>query len=128
MDYSAEVRQRFSAPARAGEVSPDAAGVLEGAAEDRSLGVWIRFQVQYQGVTIRRVRFRAFGCPHTLAAADVVAGSLEGQPLDALERIDMDAIAARVDLPREKHGKLLRLEDALVACYRQVEEPGREYD
>lgn len=116
MDYSAEVRQRFSAPLRAGDVS-DSASVLVGAAEDRSLGVWIRFQIHRQGETIQRVRFRAYGCPHTLAAADLVAGSLEGRSLDALVQLDLAGVADRIGLPREKHGKLLRLEDALAACH-----------
>ena len=120
MDYSTEVRQRFSAPVRAGEVLPAVGGVLEGSAEDRSLGVWIRFQISVQGASIARVRFRAFGCPHTLAAADLVAASLEGEPVDALTAVDLDALARQIDLPRAKHGKLLRLEDALIACHRQA--------
>ena len=51
-----------------------------------------------------------------LAAADRVAGMLEGQPLAALDSLDMQALAAELELPREKFGKLLRLEDALMAC------------
>ena len=120
MEYSAEVRQRFLAPTRAGEFSPESAQLLSGSAEDRSLGVWVRFQVQFQNATIRRVRFRAFGCPHTLAMAEYLAGSLEGKPLAALGQLDLDRVAAENGLPREKQGKLLRLEDALLACRAQA--------
>ena len=126
MDYSAEVRQRFSAPVRAGEVLQGTGPVLQGAAEDRSLGIWVRFQVQYQGANIERVRFRAYGCPHTLAAADLLAGRLEGKPLEALVSVDLDALARQLELPREKHGKLLRLEDALAACHAQALRVGQE--
>jgi len=126
MDYSSEVRRRFSAPARAGEIAPDAGSVVEGAQEDRSLSIWVRFQVQLQGETIGRVRFRAYGCPHTLAAADSVAEELEGESVDALRRIDLVALARRIGLPREKHGKLLRIEDALTACHGEAERAGRE--
>lgn len=122
MDYSSEVRRRFAAPARASELSPDAGDVIEGAAEDRSLNVWVRFQVQPEGATIERVRFGAFGCPHTVAAADLIAEELEGRSMAALASVDLDAIARRIDLPREKLGKLLRIEDALSACHRQAVE------
>jgi nitrogen fixation NifU-like protein len=120
MDYSSEVRRRFSAPARAGEIDPGSGEVVAGAAGDPSLSVWVRFQVQLAGATIAAVRFRAFGCPHTLAAADRIAGELEGQSVDALTAIDLQALARQIDLPREKHGKLLRIEDALAACYEQA--------
>lgn len=128
MDYSSEVRRRFSAPARAGDAPQDAGEVVEGAAEDRSLSVWVRFQVQLQGARIEHVRYRAFGCPHTLAAADRIAADLEGESMDALKRIDLQALARQVGLPREKHGKLLRIEDALAACHAKLCRPEREQD
>lgn len=120
MDYSSEVRRRFLAPARAGAIPARAPGVLEGAAEDRSLGMWVRFQVQIQGATIERVRFQAYGCPHTVAAADSVASELEGKPVHALASLNLEEIARRLRLPREKFGKLLRIEDALTACHARV--------
>jgi NifU-like protein involved in Fe-S cluster formation len=121
MDYSSEVRRRFLAPARAGDISQDAGDVVEGAAEDRSLNVWFRFQAQLQDRRIARVRFRAYGCPHAVAAADAVAEMLEGEPVDAMSDLDLDAIAARLAVPREKFGKLLRIEDALAECKAQFE-------
>ena len=120
MDYSSEVRRRFLAPARAGAIPPDAADVVEGTAEDRSLNFWIRFQVQVRGRTIERVRYQAYGCPHSLAAADLVACELEGSPVDALTNIDIENLARQIELPREKLGKLLRIEDALAACHTQA--------
>lgn len=120
MDYSSEVRRRFAAPARA--VEPDSAGGwgVAGAAEDRSLNIWVRFQVQAEGAVIRRVRFSAFGCPHTLAAADLIAESLEGRLLEALVQLDSAAVARTIGLPREKHGKLLRMEDALAEIHHRL--------
>jgi NifU-like protein involved in Fe-S cluster formation len=121
MEYSSEVRRRFLAPARAGDIPRDAGNVVEGAAEDRSLNVWFRFQVQLHGRLLARVRFRAYGCPHALAAADSIAEELEGRPVDALTGLDLAALAERISLPREKFGKLLRIEDALTECKAQFE-------
>lgn len=126
MDYSAEVRQRFLAPARTGAISSDVRGVVEGAAEDRSLNLWVRFQVQLQDETIASVRYQAYGCPHSLAAADLIACDLEGRPVHALTNIDLEAVAAELELPREKLGNLLRIEDALAACHAQAVSMERE--
>ena len=120
MDYSSDVRRRFLAPARAGTIPSDAANVVTGAAEDRSLELWVRFQVQVNGRTIERMRFQAFGCPHAIAAADLVASDLEGMPVDALVGVDLQALARRTALPREKFGKLLCIEDALAACHARL--------
>ena len=120
MEYSSEVRRRFSAPARAGALPPTAGNVVSGAAEDPSLRFWVRFQVELTGTRIDRVRFAAYGCPHSLAAADRVASELEGKPVDAMTSIDLDDLAARLGLPRQKHGILLRIEDALGTCRRQA--------
>ena len=120
MEYSTEVRRRFSALASAGSMPSDAGQVVAGAAEDRSLRFWVRFQVSLQGAEIERARFQAFGCPHSLAAADLVAGELEGRPVEALVDFDADDVARRLGVPREKLGKLLRIEDALAACYRMA--------
>lgn len=126
MEYSSQVRRRFEAPGRAGEVSRNAGTVLEGTAEDKSLGVWVRYQIRLQGEVIGQVRFRAFGCPHLIAAADRLAEDLEGQPAAALIGQDINALADSLEVPRTKLGKLLRLEDALLGCHRQLEQNNQE--
>lgn len=118
MDYSPEVLQRFDAPRGAGELSDGRQGVLEGEAEDRSLNVWVRFQVQLTDERIQAVRFQAFGCPHTIAAASWVAEWLDGKAADALARLDVREVSRVLGVPLEKMGKLLRIEDALAACAR----------
>lgn len=120
MEYVSEVRQRFFAPARTGDISPGSGDVVEGIAEDASLSVWVRFQVRLRDSMIDCVRFRVFGCPHTIAAADRIAEDLEGQSIDALGSVDFGAVSRDLGLPREKFGKLLCLEDALSACRKQA--------
>lgn len=118
MDYSSEVVRRFRSPQRAGVLEDGSSGIVAGDAEDRSLNVWLRFQVQVPGRRIEAVRFQAFGCPHTIAVADWVAERLEGSDVDALAGTDMHAAARALEVPTEKLGKLLRIEDALIACWR----------
>ncbi len=97
MDYSLEVQQRFHSPQGAGEFTEGTPGLATGEAEDRTLNVWVRVQVQVVGTVIRSVRFRVFGCPHMLAAAGWVAEALQGRESDALRDLDMHEIRTTLD-------------------------------
>src|SRR5690606_42041095 len=109
MDYSFDVERRFESPAGAGNIQASGDGlVVSGEAEDRSLNVWVRFEVQAEHGTIREARFRAFGCPHTIAAASWTAESLRGAPAAALLSFDVDAPRRASNVPPETLGKLLR--------------------
>lgn len=128
MDYSSEVLRRFErASARPPAALPGhdgGAAYVAGAAEDRSLNVWVRFEVLVGDGLIRDIRFSAFGCPHLIAAADRVVERLHGRDAGQLVELDMGEIARELEVPREKLGKLLKLEDALLTCAGQVL-PGR---
>lgn len=127
MEYSFDVERRFDSPAGAGNIEASREGVVAyGEAEDRSLNVWIRFEVQADGGTIREARFRAFGCPHTIAAASWAAEALRGAPVEALRSFDVDAARRALNVPKEKLGKLLRIEDALRACAERLTEAALE--
>jgi NifU-like protein involved in Fe-S cluster formation len=121
MDYSSEVLRRFGAPLRAGEIAAGTPGRVSGEAQDRSLNTWVRFDVQVQGGRIQVARFRVLGCPHAVAAAAFVAEWLEGRGVEALGQLDIHAIARTLEVPTEKLGKLLRIEDALLACRSALE-------
>lgn len=119
MDYSSEVRRRCASSERVGELDEGLAGRVTGEAEDRSLKVWVRFEAQVLGGRIEQVRFQVYGCPHTIAAASLVAERLEGSAPEALAALDVQELKKRLDVPVEKTGKLLRVEDALRACWQE---------
>jgi NifU-like protein involved in Fe-S cluster formation len=118
MEYGSEVARRFGAVERIGDLPADTPGLLTGEAADRTLQVWVRFQLQVNDGIVQKARFRVFGCPHTVAAASYVAEWLEGRPLESARQLDVQALRAALDVPVEKLGKLLRIEDALAACRR----------
>jgi NifU-like protein involved in Fe-S cluster formation len=118
MEYSPAVVRHFDAPSRAGELPAAAPGLVSGEAEDRILHVWVRFQLQLMDDVVRAVRFQAFGCPHTVAAANIVAEWLEGRSIAEARRVAVRELCAELEVPVEKLGKLLRIEDALAACWR----------
>jgi NifU-like protein involved in Fe-S cluster formation len=67
-------------------------------------------------VTIDAVRFLAFGCPHVIAVADWIAQAAVGKP--AVPRLpeSVAALRERFDVPVEKLGRLLIVEDAWFAA------------
>ena len=121
MEYSAEVLRRFSAPRPALEIARGFPGrVVAGEAEDRTLHVWIRFELQVMGDTIQAVGYRAYGCPHTVAAASLMAERFAGRRIEFCGGFGVHELADALDVPVEKVGKLLRVEDAMLACLREL--------
>ncbi len=137
MDYSPEVVRRFTAALEAPkapeepeapeapEGGPEGGRVVSAEAEDRTLNVWVRFRVEASRGMIRSVGYEVFGCPHTIAAAGWAAERLRGASAEVLGAFDARAAREALDVPAEKLGKLLRIEDALRACAAQLAEPAR---
>ena len=109
----AEVRRLFSALRHAGE--PAGTGrVVFGEAGREQRGTRVRFMLQLSGECVLQVRYRAYGCPYTLAACEWLATRLEstgrgslGAPADW---------AQQLQIPQERLGRLLVVEDALIAA------------
>jgi NifU-like protein involved in Fe-S cluster formation len=119
VDYSFEVLRRFGAPGRAERPrGPDF--VVAGTGEDRTLNIWVRFQLALADACVVTAQFEVFGCPHTVAAASWVAEWLEGRTLEAVRQLDIRQVAAELEVPAEKLGKLLRIEDAVRTCAEQA--------
>ena len=117
MEYSTAVQRHFAAPQRARELQDGGPGLLAGEAEDRTLHVWVRFQLLVVEDRVAAAAFQAFGCPHTIAAASVVADWLEGRSVEAARKLDVKGLCCELEVPTEKFGKLLRIEDAVAACW-----------
>ena len=116
MDYSLEVQERFRSSEGTSEFAEGAPEVVAGEAEDRTLNVWFRFQIETTGSAIRAVKFWVFGCPHSVAAAAWIADELPGSEVEGLNDLDMNGLLRRLEAPVDKLGKLLVLEDALKCC------------
>lgn len=67
---------------------------------------------------IRRIAFRAYGCPHVIAACSRATEVLTGAPVEALLGIEAAALGGELDAPAGKLGRLLLVEDALRNCFR----------
>jgi hypothetical protein len=117
------VRALFADLRHAGDAPPGdaaAAGVAAermvcGEAGREQRGTRVRFMLRLAGERLLQVRYRAYGCPYTLAACEWLAQRLEstgrasiGGPADW---------ARDLSVPPARLGRLLVVEDALTAAF-----------
>jgi NifU-like protein involved in Fe-S cluster formation len=112
--YSPLVRELFDRLPHAGDLAPGPGVVAAGEAMALDRGAWVRFEARIEGGHIADCAFRAWGCPHTLAAAALVAGRMSGQPVGTRADLSARRLAAELAAPPEKLGRLLVVEDALA--------------
>lgn len=116
LDYSGEVRRRFESAPRHGRVFAAPAERIAGAAGDAARGVRVEFEARVRAGRILECRFRAYGCPHVIAAASWVAEHAEGKRTSDTSWLDPRSLAELLEAPPHKLGSLLVVEDAFRAC------------
>lgn len=65
------------------------------------------------GQTLEAVRFQVYGCPHCIAAGSWLTERLAGCRQEELRTWSWQEAAAALEVPAEKRGRLLILEDAV---------------
>ena len=98
--------------AGAGSLAP-APDVAVGLAGTREQGAEIELFCRIAGDRVTEARFRAFGCPHFLAAASWLTDRLRGAGMDEVAAWDWREAAEALEVPAAKFGRLLTLQDAV---------------
>ena len=111
--YSPLVAQHFAEPEGVGELKQCHAASSRGRAGGREHGTEVVFEVGIDEDRVTELTFRAFGCPHTIAACSVLTRRFLGEPVAALGAFRPAELAAELDLPPDKMGRLLVVQDAL---------------
>lgn len=124
-DYSPEVQHRFENAPWHGRVMAARAERRVGGAGEIARGVRVEFEMRVRDGRIAACRFRAYGCPHVIAAASWVAEQAEGRRVDEVEWLAPRRLAELLEAPAHKLGSLLVVEDAYRACVAGHPEPGR---
>lgn len=105
----------------AGEARRRSQRILSGEAGRERLGTRVRFMLRIDEQRVLEARYRAYGCPHTLATCEWLARQLEGQRLEpGLSPGTPLDWAARLGVPPDRLGRLLVVEDALLAALAAV--------
>jgi NifU-like protein involved in Fe-S cluster formation len=113
--YSPRVLELFRKLPGAGTLPAGAGTVVAGEAVALDRGAWVRFEARLEAGRVAECRFRAFGCPHTLAAAALAASKLANAAAADAPAVDARLLARELDVPAEKLGRLLVVEDAIHA-------------
>jgi NifU-like protein len=112
--YSRTVRALFAAPVHAGDLDDgESVGVDE-------QGIRLRLSATEREGIIAAMRFRAWGCPHTIAAAESACAELEGRPVAELLEFPASGLMEKLPVPVEKTGRILVLEDAIRLLGRRL--------
>jgi NifU-like protein involved in Fe-S cluster formation len=110
--YGGEVRRRMRELPGA-EPLPRGAQAVTGAAGDADQGARVELEFMVEQGQVARGRFRAFGCPHLVAAASWVTERLRGARRDDLAAWDWREAAEALEVPAAKFGRLLTVQDAV---------------
>jgi hypothetical protein len=122
--YTATVTELFERLPGAGELPGGVGAPVSGEAIALERGAWVRFDARIERGTIVVCSFRAWGCPHVLAAAARTAEHLRGTAVGAHEGCDARTLMQALAAPAEKLGRLLVVEEAergLLAAARAVQ-------
>jgi cysteine desulfurase len=94
----------------------EATGIVKGEAGSPAREAWIRFHLATEGDAVKEARFQAYGCPHTLAVTAWVTERLARRRRGDLVPGTPHEWMTTLDVPVEKLGRLLIVEDALLDC------------
>jgi len=123
VDFAAEAvrrevtRLRALSPASEQEAAPQGGLGVTGEAGGPGQETWVRFHLTVADDIVKAARFKAYGCPHTLKVAEWLVGQLPGRRRDQGIPGNPAGWAQTIDVPTEKLGRLLTVEDALTACF-----------
>ena len=112
-------RDYFNRLPAAGSFAEAESDVGRGEAGAEGRETWVRFYVLMAGDSVKDARFQAYGCPHTLAVASWLTAQLPGRNReDALPGGPFEW-ARTMQVPTEKLGRLLVVEDAIRAAFQR---------
>ena len=112
--YSDEVRRLFAGTEHGGDLE-------DGTSMQRDdQGVRVRLALRQDGDAIGSLRFRAWGCPHLIAACEAFCRDYEGRAVSDLEGFTATEIMRILSIPVEKTGRILVLEDAVRSLGRCI--------
>lgn len=117
--YNNVVRRYFAEAAHAGGLSRDYPLNLRAETSESDKGSKVTLAAGVADGRVAEMRFRVLGCPHLIAAAEALCQDREQGGVAALGKFDLQAMMARLDIPVEKTGRILLLEDALNSLMAQ---------
>ena len=111
--YNELVRSLFKNPLHAKDIPDKLGKPYKVVAQESKNGSKIVLTAVIKEENILALRFRAFGCPFLIAAAEFCCNQCEGKHHKEVENIDILHLIQILEVPTEKIGVILLLQDAL---------------
>jgi nitrogen fixation NifU-like protein len=118
--YNEAVRGYFANPAHAGDLQGSFDQTIVADESESEGGAQVILAAGIQAGSIAEMAYRAWGCPHLIAALELVCETLVNRPVQSLENFDSADITQNLAVPTEKSGRILLVEDALATLWAQV--------
>jgi NifU-like protein involved in Fe-S cluster formation len=115
--YNAQTLRRFRTTPGSTPL-PSGMSCVTGRAGDREHGAEVLILLAIADERVAAASFRAFGCPHLIAAASLATEQLVGCSAADLLVWDWHPVAVELEVPAAKSGRLLTLQDAVVDAAR----------
>ena len=111
--YNELVRSLFENPLHAKDIPEKLGKPYKVVAQESKNGSKIVLTAVIKEENILALRFRVFGCPFLIAAAEFCCNQCEGKHNKEVENIDILHLIQILEVPTEKIGVILLLQDAL---------------
>lgn len=112
--YNDRVRRLFAKPDHAGDASGVRVALSRGADK-------VVLSASLDGTRVSELRFRVYGCPHLIAAAESFCDGFEGREALDMQEFQASNLLEKLEIPVEKTGRILLLEDAIRALLAAIE-------
>ncbi len=118
--YNSLVRELFTGARSMPASEQSGEAWLIGESGSISRGTWVRLKLKIRDARVTDARFRVYGCPHTVAATAWLAQQVLGRNASTLLPEGIATLCRPLEVPVEKLGRLLVIEDVVRICERQA--------
>lgn len=113
--YAEPVWKLFSHPPHVGEFDPGTPGVVSGEAGSKAARSVLRLQLRFAGGRVADARFKAYGCPSSIAVGAWIAGWSLGKTPAELATLRAAELRQALEIAEDRAHCALLGEDALQA-------------
>lgn len=114
--YAEPVWKLFSHPPHVGEFEPGTPGVVSGEAGSKAARSVLRLQLRFAGGRVADARFKAYGCPSSIAVGAWIAGWSLGKTPAELATLRAMELRQALEIAEDRAHCALLGEDALQAA------------
>jgi NifU-like protein involved in Fe-S cluster formation len=116
LGYAAPIWRLFQKPPHAGDFAPGTPGVASGEAGTKAARSVLRLQLRFEQGRVAEARFKAYGCPSSIAVGAWIAGWAEGKTPAELAALKAADLRQALEIADDRAHCALLGEDAIRAA------------